>query len=67
MTKKFTLENMNGDTQDEKKSCSLDDMNCLDESEKKESLSLENTNGDTQDDKKSCSLKDMNCIDEEKK
>ena len=26
MAKKFDLKNMNGDTQDDKKSCSLDDM-----------------------------------------
>ena len=69
MEKKFTVENMNGDTQNDEKSCSLDDMNCLNEDKKgkEEKFAVENMNGDTQNDEKSCSLDDMNCLDENKK
>ena len=46
MTKKFTLENMNGDTQNDEKICSLTDMNCLNEDKKdtKKSNAPDNVN-----------------------
>ena len=55
------ISNMNGDTNNEDKSCGLTDMNCLDGQDQKDH-SLTNMNGDTEDEDKSCGLTDMNCV-----
>ena len=50
-----------GATDDESKSCGLQDMNCLEGQEVKDH-SITNMNGDTSADDKSCGLTDMNCV-----
>lgn len=55
------ISNMNGDTNNEDKSCGLTDMNCLNDQEPK-NHSITNMNGDTSADDKSCGLTDMNCV-----
>ena len=55
------ISNMNGATDDESKSCDLQDMNCLEGQEEK-SHSITNMNVDTAADDKSCGLTDMNCV-----
>lgn len=55
------ISNMNGDTNNEDKTCGLTDMNCLEGQEEK-SHSITNMNGDTSADDKSCGLTDMNCV-----
>ncbi len=52
MEKKYTLQNMNGDTENDEKTCSLNDMNCLGE--------------DKKDGKKSCGRNGMNYVGKEK-
>ena len=55
------ISNMNGATDDESKSCGLQDMNCLEGQEQK-AHSITNMNGDTSADDKNCGLTDMNCV-----
>lgn len=55
------IANMNGDTNNEDKSCGLQDMNCLDGQDPKDH-SITNMNGDTENEDKSCGLTDMNCV-----
>lgn len=57
------INNMNGDTHDEDKTCGLTDMNCLEGQEAKPH-SLTNMNGDTSENEKTCGLTDMNCVGE---
>jgi len=62
--KDLGLTNMNGMTNEEGKTCGLNDMNCLGEEEKKSGLN--DMNGMTEEDGKACSLNDMNCLNERK-
>ena len=55
------ISNMNGATDDESKSCVLQDMNCLEGQDHKE-LCITNMFGYTSADDKSCGLTDMNCV-----
>lgn len=56
--------NLNG-ISDDKKTCSLNDMNCLDESDEKV-CGLNNMNCLRDEEERTCSLNDMNCLGEEK-
>lgn len=58
---KLGIANMNGATDDEDKTCGLQDMNCLDGQEPK-SHSLNNMNGDSSSEDKTCGITDMNCV-----
>lgn len=56
----FTLNNMNGITDDQTRACALDDMNCLAGTEEKKT-SLQDMNGVSENKAKRCSLDNMNC------
>ena len=58
---KLGIANMNGATDDEDKTCGLQDMNCLDGQEPK-SHSLNNMNVDSSSEDKTCGITDMNCV-----
>ncbi|MCF0131393.1 MAG: hypothetical protein HUJ71_06670 [Pseudobutyrivibrio sp.] len=58
--KEYGFQNMNGMSENEDKTCGLNDMNCLGEDEKK-NYDLNNMNAATKKDDKSCSITDMNC------
>lgn len=58
--KKLGIDNMNGDTNNEDKTCGLNDMNCLGGAQP--SHGLNNMNGDTNNEDKTCGLNDMNCV-----
>lgn len=58
---KLGIANMNGATDDEDKTCGLQDMNCLEGQEVKPH-SLNNMNGDTSAEDKTCGITDMNCV-----
>ena len=58
---KLSIANMNGATDDEDKTCGLQDMNCLEGQEAKPH-SLNNMNGDTAAEDKTCGITDMNCV-----
>lgn len=58
---KLGISNMNGATDDEDKTCGLQDMNCLEGQEPKPH-SLNNMNGDTSAEDKTCGITDMNCV-----
>lgn len=60
MADKLDIKNMNGMTQNDDKSCGLNDMNCEGDTTPK-AASLNNMNSMTHDDDKSCGLNDMNC------
>ena len=57
--KNLGISNMNGDTNNEDKSCALNDMNC--NAQDNTSHGLNNMNGATHNEDKTCALNDMNC------
>lgn len=59
--KKLNISNMNGDTNDDSKTCGITDMNCV-ESGKEENASINNMNSMTDKADKTCGLTDMNCL-----
>lgn len=59
MADKLDIKNMNGMTQNDDKSCGLNNMNCGRDATP--AAGLNNMNGMTQNDDKSCGLNDMNC------
>ena len=61
--KKTSINNMNGMTQEDDKTCGITDMNC-EEQEKPKGASIINMNRMTHDDDKTCGLTNMNCEDE---
>lgn len=58
--KKLGIDNMNGDTNNDDKTCGLNDMNC--NGDEQASHGLNNMNGATNDEDKTCGLNDMNCV-----
>ncbi|MCM1256406.1 MAG: hypothetical protein NC307_00950 [Roseburia sp.] len=58
--KKLGIDNMNGDTNNDEKTCGLNDMNC--NGDEQVSHGLNNMNGATNDEDKTCGLNDMNCV-----
>ena len=58
--KKLGIDNMSGVTNNDDKSCGLNDMNCNGSEES--SHGLNNMNGATKDEDKTCGLNDMNCV-----
>jgi len=58
--KDLGLTNMNGITDEDCKTCGLNDMNCLGGEEP--SLDLTDMNGMTEADGTTCSINDMNCL-----
>ena len=54
------LNNMNGLTTDDDRTCGLQDMNCL-ETKDKAGLDITNMNAVGTDDDITCALQDMNC------
>ncbi|MGN1172065.1 MAG: hypothetical protein ACI4SZ_10445 [Lachnospiraceae bacterium] len=60
MADKLDIKNMNGMTQNDDKSCGLNDMNCEGNAAPK-AAGLNNMNSMSHDDDKSCGLNDMNC------
>lgn len=63
MVDNLNLNNMNGLSNDEDKTCGITDMNCV-EDEKDMKVSITNMNSITEDEDKTCGLNDMNCLDE---
>ncbi len=59
----FGLNNMNGLTENDRRSCALDDMNCLAGQEEKKT-SLQDMNGVSKEKKTRCGLDNMNCRDD---
>jgi hypothetical protein len=60
--KNLDITNMNGMTNEDDKTCGLNDMNCLgDDAEKDSTCSITNMNCNTEDDDTTCSITDMNC------
>lgn len=59
------LNNMNGISTDDDRTCALNDMNCLDNQEQK-NYQLSDMNAVGKDDDTTCALDDMNCLGEEK-
>lgn len=64
MADKLTLNNMNGITNDEDKTCGFTNMNCVDDDDDM-IVSITNMNSITEDEDKTCGITDMNCLDEE--
>ena len=54
------LNNMNGVTEEDDRTCGLQDMNCLDTQEKKD-YDITDMNAVGKDDDTTCGLQDMNC------
>lgn len=61
--KNLGLTNMNGITEDDDRTCGLNDMNCL--GEEVETCNLTDMNGVSTNDDKTCGLNDMNCLENE--
>ncbi len=59
------LNNMNGITNDDDRTCGLQDMNCLDKNDKK-GLNITDMNALGKDDDTTCALQDMNCTGDDK-
>ena len=54
------ITNMNGLSQDDERTCGLQDMNCL-EKEQKKDFDITDMNALGKDDDTTCALQDMNC------
>lgn len=61
--KNLNISNMNGDTHNTSKTCSITDMNCVD-AKTEPSASINNMNNMTNDDDKTCGITNMNCLSE---
>ena len=58
--KNLGLGNMNGMTDQDHRTCGINDMNCLGGEEKEQTLN--DMNGMSREDGMSCSINDMNCL-----